>query len=189
MRIAGGEFRGRVLRLPKGVDLRPTEERVRLALFNIVAPMLPGARFLDLCCGSGAVGIEALSRGAAFAGFGDKETRCLKSVREHLETFGIGEDRYEILPGDYVQVLSRCETRPSKFQLIFVDPPYGSPLLSDALQRVASLDILERGPGSRLILEHDSKLELPEREGSLGLFKRYPYGKSSLSLYGFQDAD
>ena len=181
MRISGGSARGRIVNAPKGVELRPTEERVRQALFNICAPLLPGCRFLDLFCGTGAVGLEALSRGAAFACFADRETRCLKSAEEHLKAFGFAPGSAEFLRADYLSALSRLKDGPS-FDILYIDPPYESDFGAGALRRLGELAFVKE-PHARVVVEHASKSPPPEAEGNLRLLRRYPYGNSSLSFY------
>ena len=189
MRISSGTARGRVVKAPKGVELRPTEERVRQALFNILAPALPGARFLDLFCGTGAVGLEALSRGAGFVAFADKETRCLKSAEEHLNAFKLGAENAEFIRSEYASALSRLSGRSPGFDFVFLDPPYESPAGLDALRLLGELVILNDGPNARVILEHPGKTKVPDTQGRLALLRQYPYGNSTLSFFAVSHAD
>lgn len=189
MRISSGIAKGRVVKAPKGVDLRPTEERVRQALFNILGPALAGARFLDLFSGTGAVALEALSRGASFALFADKESRCLKSAEEHFKLFGFAPENAEFLRAEYAPALARLASRESRFDYVFVDPPYESEAGLDALRLLGELAILKDEAHARVILEHPSKMQTPESSGFLRLLRRYPYGNSSLSFYAVNHAD
>jgi 16S rRNA (guanine966-N2)-methyltransferase len=184
MRITSGLAKGRIVKAPKGVELRPTEERVRQALFNILMPALPESRFLDLFCGTGAVGLEALSRGAAFCAFADRESRCLKSAQEHLALFGFPGEQAEFLRAEYSQALARLSGKKPGFDFVFVDPPYDSPMGLDALRLLGELAILNEAPGARAILEHPTKSAVPEAQGALRLLRQYPYGNTTLSFYG-----
>jgi 16S rRNA (guanine(966)-N(2))-methyltransferase RsmD len=184
MRISSGLAKGRIVKAPKGVELRPTEERVRQALFNILAPALPESRFLDLFCGSGAVGLEALSRGAGFVAFADMESRCLASAEAHLKEFGLGPEKAAFHRGNWESVLSRLEGLAQPFDFIFLDPPYASQAGLDALRRLGSLAILRKSENARVILEHPKSSPAPERAESLDLYRQYPYGNSTLSFYG-----
>src|SRR5688572_13274239 len=125
MRVVRGSLGGRVLRAPPGADTRPTSEKVREAIFNIL-PDVEGMNVLDLFAGSGALGIEALSRGAAHATFVDQGKTALAVVRENLKTLGL-EARATVLPGDAVGHAGRHVPR-SPWQLVFIDPPYKSDL-------------------------------------------------------------
>ena len=159
MRIIAGEFRGRRLSSPPGRDVRPTSDRARESLFNILEhgePPVRGARFLDLFCGTGAVGLEALSRGAAEVVLVESDPHALRIAKRNLERLGTPEN---------VRLLRQDATRlgpaPSAFDIVFLDPPYHSGLAAPALER------LRRGgwlaPGARIVVELASKesLELP----------------------------
>ena len=119
VRITGGDFRGRVLRIPKSGDIRPTQDRVREALFSILAPELAGAAFLDLFAGSGAVGIEALSRGAESATFVERSRQHLESIRANLALLGVAGD---VIAADVYRWMASY-TGPG-FTIGFADPPY-----------------------------------------------------------------
>lgn len=119
MRIAGGQFRGRVLKVPKSDQIRPTEERVREALFNIVQTEIVGADFLDLFAGSGAVGLEALSRGAASVTFVEASRRHIAVLKENLATLGL---HATVVASDVWHYLARYTG--TGFAIVFADPPY-----------------------------------------------------------------
>jgi 16S rRNA (guanine966-N2)-methyltransferase len=189
VRISSGLARGRIVKAPKGVELRPTEERVRQALFNILAPIVPGCRFLDLFCGTGAVGLEAISRGAAFVSFVDKESRCLKSVESHRTEFGFPAESSDFTRAEYPQALARLAGKNPGYDVIFLDPPYESEAALDALRLLGGLDILNKEPQARIILEHPTKLLLPASQGRLQLLRQYKYGNTSLSFFTETHAD
>jgi len=126
LRIIAGEARGRVLAAPKGLKTRPTQDRVRESLFSILMPRIPGARVLDLFAGSGALGLEALSRGAAHATFVDHSRAAQAAVRRNIEAVGVS-GRAALLPCDWREALRRLRPEGARFTLVFLDPPYRMP--------------------------------------------------------------
>jgi 16S rRNA (guanine966-N2)-methyltransferase len=172
LRISGGELAGRRIRVPRGGDVRPTTERVREAVFSILGD-LSGARVLDLFCGSGALGIEALSRGAAEATLVDRDPR---TARDNLRSLGL-DDRAETVRSQVARYLGRAEE--ASFSLVLCDPPYR---LADRLER--ELDPLIRrvlAPGGRAMTESspDRPLEL-----ELPLVTERRYGDTLVRVYG-----
>src|SRR6185503_15520666 len=134
MRIIAGKYRGRNLKSPPSLEVRPTSDRLRETLFNVIAPRIEGARFLDLCAGSGAVGIEALSRGAAHATFVDRSRRMCALIKSNLDLCGIEKDQSEIVQSEAHYFLKH---RPGQkvgsihpWDLIFFDPPYADNYLT-----------------------------------------------------------
>lgn len=184
MRIFGGSAKGRVIHAPKGVDLRPSTDRTRLALFNAISALVPGSRFIDLCSGTGAVGIEALSRGAAQVVFVDSNRRCIDGIRETLKSFGMAESGWELIPADAQRTIQRLEGgRP--FDLAFVDPPYDAALGKPILQLLVKHKLMADRAETRVILEHAGREKSPEVEG-LALFRHYEHGTAALSVYGLE---
>src|SRR5580704_9424331 len=151
MRVIGGEFRSRVLKSVPGLDVRPTPDRLREALFNILAPRIHGAVFADLYAGSGAVGIEALSRGAAKAIFVEQKFAAVRAIRENLRSLGI-EARAEVRQGRATAMIPQLEAG-----IVFLDPPY-------ALENEysAALDLLGAKPRALVIAQHPPRLKLAE---------------------------
>jgi len=180
LRIIGGDRKGLVLASPRGLALRPTSARVREALFDILGAEVAGARFLDLFAGTGAVGIEALSRGAERCLFVEKERAVAAIVRRNLEAGGFGS-RGTVLVGSLPAALTRLP-RGEDFDLVFIDPPYEDPLgeeLLEILGRTASLS-----SHGRVILEHRKFRRPPESAGRLHLRRSARYGDTVLSFYG-----
>src|SRR5258708_10964854 len=135
MRIIAGKYRGRRLKSPPSLQTRPTSDRLRETLFNILAPRIKGARFLDLCAGSGAVGIEALSRGASHVTFVDQSRKMCALIEANLEAIADGID-VELVSGEAVEFLRRrAKKGVSPFDIIFFDPPYESDY-DDILERM-----------------------------------------------------
>src|SRR2546430_12016537 len=124
VRIIAGKYRGRKLKSPPSLQTRPTSDRLRETLFNVLAPRIEGARFLDLCAGSGAVGIEALSRGAAHATFVDQSQRMCALIEANLEALGVGEGEVDVVSGEASEFLRRrTKQEGGPFDIIFFDPP------------------------------------------------------------------
>ena len=152
LRIIGGQWRGRKLRFADGAGLRPTTDRVRETLFNWLQGLLDGARCLDLYAGSGALGLEALSRGAAEVVFLETNPRAVQELRDNLSLLKVGQA--QVLPLDALAYL-RQPARP--FDVVFVDPPFGQGLLQDSLDRLSQGGWL--AAEARIYIEHAAKGE------------------------------
>ncbi len=176
MRIVGGTLGGRVLRAPRGAATRPTSEKVREAIFNILGP-LEGAHVLDLFAGSGALGLEALSRGAAHVTFVDAGKPALAAIRANLRELGL-EDRADVLAIDAVAAAQRPPAVP--WRVVFVDPPYASDL---ARRAVGALPPASLAPGARVVIEHDRRGIPPEALGSLLRTDQRRYGDTMVSFF------
>jgi 16S rRNA (guanine966-N2)-methyltransferase len=181
LRITGGEARGTPLVEPRGMRLRPTSGLVREALFNILGDLVSDARVLDLYAGTGAVGIEALSRGAAHATFIEGEAAGCQAILQSLARTGLAA-RATVLRGRLPGALTSV-TGP--FELVFMDPPYGLETAEETLYGAVSL-IADRGI---LVYEHASRYNPPERPSGLVLRDRRSYGDSALALYARQEGE
>jgi 16S rRNA (guanine966-N2)-methyltransferase len=179
VRIVAGSLGGRVLRAPAGAHTRPTSERVREALFSILGPppSPDGGQVLDLFAGSGALGIEALSRGAARAVFIDKARPALDTLRRNLAELGVA-DRSETILGDGVAYLGRPAVGP--FRWVFIDPPYRTELAARAL---AALPRSALTADAVVVVEHDRRNSPAEVYGDLLRTDSRRYGDTCLSLY------
>ena len=191
MRVIAGLYRSRQLVAPRGTGTRPTSDRLRETLFNILAPRIPGSRFADLYAGTGAVGIEALSRGAAHVYFAETARPALTALRQNLDQLNI-TGGYSLDDRGAAALLGRLASQPSPqpLDLVFLDPPYDS-----ATEYTATLTFLgssrsERllAPTARVIAEHSSKAELPARFGRLHRTRLLPQGDAALSFYNLQSA-
>lgn len=174
MRIVGGSLGGRVLRAPPGAATRPTSEKVREAIFNIL-PDVAGAHVLDLFAGSGALGIEALSRDAAHVTFVDFGKQPLQIIRGNLKELGL-DPRATVVNGEAVAAAAR--PGPAPWDLVFIDPPYASDLAIRAAQALAHL-----AAGSTIVIEHDRRHAPPEHLGSLVRSDERRYGDTLVSFY------
>lgn len=180
MRIVGGSLSGRVLRAPAGAATRPTSEKVREALFNILAHKIDveGAHVLDVFAGSGGLGIEALSRGAAHATFVDAARPALIAVRGNLRELGI-EDRATVIAGDAVAAIAKPPAAP--WRLVFIDPPYASDL---ATRAALALPRAHLTPDAVVVIEHDRRNAPPDALGSLLRTDQRRYGDTLVSFFG-----
>jgi 16S rRNA (guanine(966)-N(2))-methyltransferase RsmD len=177
MRVITGSARGRRLKELPGLETRPTTDRVKEGLFSAVQFDLEGRRALDLFAGTGQLGIEALSRGAASAVFVDRRSDAVQVIRENLRITGL-TDRARVLAGDSMEYLAAVR---EKFGLIFLDPPYESGLLESALAHIARFDILL--PDGIMIAEHPADRRMPALAQPYGIFRTYRYGKIGVTVY------
>lgn len=172
MRVIGGEFRSRRLKSLPGLALRPTPDRLRETLFDVLAPRIQGTVFLDAYAGSGAVGIEALSRGAARAIFIEKHRGAVDVIRQNLKSLGL-EPRAEVVCGKVLVALPRFQA-----DIVFLDPPYG---LADEYD--GALRALGESPPPLVIAQHPTRLALKEQYGHLRRVRVIKQGDNALSYF------
>lgn len=182
MRIIAGSARGRNLKSPRGMSTRPTADRVREALFNILSSLVAGSRFLDLFSGTGAVGIEALSRGAEKAVLVEKDRNTARIIHDNLRLCGL-LDQAEILALDVVKALQVLGKKKESFDLIFIDPPYKKGFEEPTLEKVLEQELLTRC--GTLVVESDRTDLPPDQVGSLKAYRRERYGDTALTFYRF----
>ncbi len=187
MRVIGGTWGGRrLLGPPRGAETRPTSDRVREAVFNILSSRVDGARVLDLFAGTGALGIEALSRGAAHATFVECDRGLCQTVETNLQELECDPAHYSVQLRDVRRALKRG-TGP--YDLVFIDPPYGHHLEREALAALVKEDLL--APDAVVVVEHTSKETVtlpPALAAALGAPDTRAYGDTSVSLYSPQSA-
>jgi 16S rRNA (guanine(966)-N(2))-methyltransferase RsmD len=181
MRVITGSARGRRLKTLDGDSVRPTTDKVKESIFNIVQFEIEGRRVLDMFCGCGQLGIEALSRGAAKAYFVDLSRDSIKVVTENLEHCKLKDDA-NVFNGDS---LSFLKTTREKFDIVFIDPPYKKQLAEKALSLV--LNVLN--DGGIIVCETDIKEELPEAVGNYTVAKQDTYSKTKLTIYRYNGDD
>lgn len=174
MRVITGTARGRRLKTPENYDVRPTTDNVKESVFNILQFDIEGRRVLDLFAGTGQLGIECMSRGAAEVVFVDKSRESLNIVRENLKTCGF---KAPVVQEEAVSYLKHCGT----FDVIFVDPPYDSGLYEPVLDTISRLDILSNG--GIIVCEARRENPLPEMEEPYMKRKEYTYGKVKICIY------
>ncbi len=175
VRIAGGTARGMPLAEPRGVRLRPTSGLVREAIFNIIADRVEGARVLDLYAGTGALGIEALSRGAAHSTFIEGEAACVQAILQSISRAGFSGSA-TVIRGRLPGAISKLD--PGLFDLVFLDPPYNDEGAEDLMGVPRLL-----APGGMVVYEHGSRYNPPERPAGLLMSERRVYGDSAVALY------
>jgi 16S rRNA (guanine966-N2)-methyltransferase len=179
MRIIGGEARGRVVRLPAGSRIRPTADRVKESLFNILHSV-EGSYFLDLFAGSGNVGLETLSRGARFSIFVERDVRLVEAIRKNLAQLGFSE-RAEVIAADAERGLGRLVQRKERFDIVFADPPYDEGLARETLQWLGKEDVLTEN--GIVVLQHSVREELEgSRVQALVMADQRRYGDTMLSF-------
>ncbi|MFC1478179.1 16S rRNA (guanine(966)-N(2))-methyltransferase RsmD [Candidatus Margulisiibacteriota bacterium] len=176
MRIIGGTARGRQL-VYKSKNLRPTSDKVRESLFNIIRDRIDGCRFLDLCAGSGAVGLEALSRGAAEAVFIEKFPKLVIQNLNYLEFTA----QARIMKADALKALEVLIRKQEQFEVIFLDPPYESNILELSLKKIGASDILKCE--GIVVAEHRKTQKIQEEYGNLTLNRQAKYGETILSFF------
>lgn len=183
MRVIAGKYRGRKLKSPPSLQTRPTSDRLRETLFNVLAPRIEVARFLDLCAGTGAVGIEALSRGARHVTFVDQSRRMCALIEENVRALPIGAQEFEIVTSEATKFLaSRAKKRTQPFELIFFDPPYESDYEAVLSYFSEQGSVLLEKEGL-LVVEHQKKRELSEEFGVLQRYRVLKQGDSVLSFF------
>lgn len=180
MRIIGGKYKGRKIKYPAFRAIRPTKDRIREAVFNMIAEKLPGARVLDLFAGSGAYGLESLSRGAKEAIFVDNDKRCMKVLRDNIMALG-AERETEAIAEDAFKAINLLGKDKERFDLIFSDPPFNLGMAKKTLITVSQYDILNHF--GILVIEHHKKESVPEREKTVSIFKQKTYKNILISLY------
>lgn len=180
MRVITGIAKGRRLKAPKGMDTRPTADRAKEALFNIIGTRVIDANFLDLFAGTGAIGIEALSRGAGRTVFVERSPKAVKVISENLELTRL-IDNTEILVLESDKAIDKLASRGEKFDIIFVDPPYRKGLERASLEKISQSTLLSTGG---LVITESSKLDIPPEQVGRFLLKRQgKYGDTVLSFY------
>jgi 16S rRNA (guanine(966)-N(2))-methyltransferase RsmD len=187
MRVIAGQYRSRLLSAPKGRDTRPTSDRLRETLFNVLAPRVSGAVFLDLYAGSGAVGIEALSRGAREVIFVENAEPALRAIRGNLSSLGI-QKGYRLEARSAAATLKRMAASGPAANLVFLDPPYANAeeyesvlaLLDKDCQSLLATDAL-------VVVEHLKMTPLADRYGALQSFRVLKQGDSALSFYSLSE--
>jgi len=186
MRIIAGSLRSRSLVAPPGLATRPTSDRLRETLFNVLAPRIQGAAFLDLYSGSGAVGMEALSRGAASVDFVEKAPAALKVLRGNLERLGltVGFRVHAAAVAAFLRRVASSAPKPGRYEVVFLDPPWDAASeYAATLRLLGSSAAVLLADGALVIAEHRRKEHLEDRYGSLARTRLLEQGDAALSFY------
>lgn len=184
MKIIGGQFKGRNIYMPEGI--RPTQNLTRKAVFDILGQDLEGASFLDLFAGSGAMGLEAVSRGSKNVMFVEHNREAFRVITQNIELLRLpmmARDglNYDAIEADAFTMVKRLAEKNKVFDVVFVDPPYGENLAKKALNVLSRYVIV--AATSWVIIEHNNQEHLPHQEGRFMLVKQKTYGKTSVSFY------
>ena len=183
MRIIAGEYRSRALQAPKGMATRPTSDRLRETLFNVLGPRVEGSRFVDLYAGSGAVGIEAISRGAEFVWFAEKAPAAVRAVRDNLQNLKISGG-FAVEDRGVRKLLDALLSKERAVEIVYLDPPYEA-----AEEYAATLEFLGRhhrvllADGAVVVAEHARRQATEERYGALQRNRLLLQGDAALSFY------
>ncbi|WNS77059.1 16S rRNA (guanine(966)-N(2))-methyltransferase RsmD [Bacillus sp. DTU_2020_1000418_1_SI_GHA_SEK_038] len=180
MRVVSGNRKGKALKAVPGSSTRPTTDKVKEAMFNIIGPYFDGGIVLDLFAGSGGLGIEALSRGIEKAIFVDKDGKAIQTIRDNVNTCDF-EDRVEIYRNEAERALKAVIKRELSFDIIFMDPPYKKQQLLKLLEIINEANVLVEG--GTIVCEHGSDIQLPDTVGKLEKRKFEKYGMISITIY------
>lgn len=183
MRVIAGFAKGVPLKTPDGFQTRPTTDRIKEAMFSIIHFDIPGAKVLDLFGGTGQLGIEALSRGAASAVFVDASQAACKLIRENLKKTKL-EDNSKVLQNDYEMFLNNSA---EKFDIIFLDPPYAEKFLENSLNLITEIDILQRN--GIIITERSIEKDFPYQFDGYSRSRDYKYGSTVLTIFRKEDTE
>jgi 16S rRNA (guanine966-N2)-methyltransferase len=184
-RIIAGSGKGRRLKAPKGLGTRPTGARVKQTLFDILAPRLPGCRFLDAFAGSGGIGLEALSRGASRVVMVDSSGAAVTAMKDNLELLRGQGGEGQVFRQDARIALAALADTGIRFDVIYLDPPYESDLYEPLLMQVEETGLLEKE--GIVVAEHFHKRHLPEKMGHLSRTRQVRVGDHRLSFYRLEE--
>lgn len=184
MRVISGSARGRKLTTLEGMDVRPTLDKVKGAMFNMIQFDIPGSRVLDLFGGSGALSVEALSRGAAHACVVDQSKKSIQVIEKNLTDTRL-RDKADVFHGSFEQFLNGYRGKP--FDFAFLDPPYSRGLIDAAMERIIYCQVM--APCGIILCESDRDDVLAQQYGAFVLQKRCVYGKTALSIYAQPQPD
>src|SRR5712691_8240569 len=180
MRVIAGEFKGRRLAAPRGAVTRPTADQVRVALMDALAPWLPGARALDLFAGSGGVGLEALSRGAAHVTFVERDARAVAALAANVRALGVGS-RARVVRAEVGRALGRLAAAGERYDVVFLDPPYDGDLGAATLAALG--DGAVTAPAAVVVAQHFTKRPPAPAYGVLAAFRTRRFGETTLTFF------
>lgn len=181
MRIIGGKYRGRKIEFPKDGGTRPTKDRIRESVFNLVMGTIPGSCVLDLFSGSGAYGLEAISRGAEKIVFVDNSPESIKIIKNNVEDLKIDQKSVEVILGDSIKTIEQLSKSGEKFDIIISDPPYGRGMTRNILLAISKYAILSQS--GNIIMEYNTEEQVPDSVGDICLLKKKVYKDISVSVY------
>ena len=186
MRVVAGEYGGRRLKAVPGMKTRPTTDKVKEAMFNIIGPYLEGGQVLDLFAGSGGLSIEAVSRGADHATLVDRQYQAIKTIHENLSVTK-EEDKFTVLKGDAYKMLNKLAKQEQGFDYVFLDPPYKKQQILELMEQLKKLGLLNTD--ALIICETDKVADLPEELADFELIKKADYGITELTFYRYKEVN
>ncbi len=186
MRVVAGEYGGRRLKAVPGMKTRPTTDKVKEAMFNIIGPYLEGGQVLDLFAGSGGLSIEAVSRGAEHATLVDRQYQAIKTIHENLSVTK-EEDKFTVLKGDAYKMLNKLAKQEQGFDYVFLDPPYKKQQILELMEQLKKLGLLNTD--ALIICETDQVADLPEELADFELIKKADYGITELTFYRYKEVN
>ena len=186
MRVISGKARGLKLDTPKNLDVRPTTDRVKESLFNIINPYIRESNILDLFAGTGSLGIECLSRGAKNCVFVDKSKDSIGIVKSNVKKARV-DNESTILNIDLKDAVKRLSVQNQKFDVIFMDPPYYENMFIDCLKSIDELNLLKED--GLIVVEHDTKDLFDDSIGRLYKSREKKYGNTTITFYKLEDID
>ena len=186
MRVVAGEYGGRRLKAVPGMKTRPTTDKVKEAMFNIIGPYLEGGQVLDLFAGSGGLSIETVSRGADHATLVDRQYQAIKTIHENLSVTK-EEDKFTVLKGDAYKMLNKLAKQEQGFDYVFLDPPYKKQQILELMEQLKKLGLLNTD--ALIICETDQVADLPEELADFELIKKADYGITELTFYRYKEVN
>lgn len=185
MRIIAGEYGGRRLKAVPGMKTRPTTDKVKESMFNIVGPFFDGGNVLDLFAGSGGLSIEAVSRGASQAYLIDRQYQAIKTIKENIETTK-ESSKFHVLKMDAKKALFKLESEGLQFDYVFLDPPYAQQTIVANLEQMVSLNLLKNG--ALIVCETDQNADLPDQiTDKISKIKTAVYGITVVTIYQYEE--
>ena len=182
MRVVAGEYRGRKLSAVPGMATRPTTDKVKEAVFNIIGPYFDGGTSLDLYAGSGGLSIEGVSRGIERAVFVDRQLAAIKTIKKNIATTK-HEDQFVVLKQDATRALHMLQSKGEHFDLIYLDPPYAKQQIVTDLTKMVELDLIN--PGAIVVAETNQEANLPEQLPGFSFKRRQDYGITVVTVYRY----
>lgn len=186
MRIVAGQYKGRRLKAVNGTKTRPTTDKVKESMFNIIGPYFDGGRVLDVFAGSGALGIEAVSRGAQEAVLIDRSFQAVKTIKENI-ALTKEEEKFSVVKGDAFKILKVLAEQKQNFDFVFFDPPYREQKILKMIQSLVQLQLLNND--ALIICETDQNAGLPQNIANFDLLKQVEYGITVLTCYQFNGGE
>lgn len=186
MRVVAGEYGGRRLKAVPGMKTRPTTDKVKEAMFNIIGPYLEGGQVLDLFAGSGGLSIEAVSRGVDHATLVDRQYQAIKTIHENLSVTK-EEDKFTVLKGDAYKMLNKLAKQEQGFDYVFLDPPYKKQQILELMEQLKKSGLLNTD--ALIICETDQVADLPEELADFELIKKADYGITELTFYRYKEVN